>query len=397
MSGPVVSGQVEPGFGPVADAFRENFAKRGEVGAGLCVTAGGRVVVDLWGGLADRDTGRAWEADTINVLFSATKGLTATAFLVLEDRGGIDLDATAASLWPEIGAVSKTIRVRDVLNHRLGLVGFHTPVTLADLTSGRALEVLLGEKPSWEPGTAQGYHGITFGPLAGELFRRASGRTVGTFLRDEVTGPLGADVHVPLPESEEHRVARLYPQKRRTFLTKALPQILVKGSHEGRTFRSFLGRGDTRRAFGQPAELGARGIRNYDSRAVRANELLFASGVGSARGLARFYAPLANGGSVDGFRLVSAAAIDRVKPRQTWSERDRVMQKPLGFSQGFIKEGGEVFSPNPEAFGHPGAGGSLGWADPVAGVSIGYVMNQMDWRIRSPRALELCHALYRCL
>lgn len=394
---PPIYGTVEPGFERVADVFRENFTARGEVGAAFSVTQGGRTVVDLWAGKADPATDRGWDADTLNVLFSTTKGLVATAFLVLEDRGGIDLDVPAAELWPELGAISETLTVRDFLNHRTGLVGFSSPVTLDDFATGRVRQALETESPAWEPGTDQGYHGIVFGGYAAELFRRAAGVSLGTFIRTELAEPLGADVHMPLPEEHEPRVARLIPTRKRVFFGVALPQVVFPASHEGRTFRDFLRGGDTRRAFQYPKELGALGITNYDTRKVRSMELPWASAVGSARGLARLYAPLANGGEIDGVRICSSEAIDRVKPRQTWSDRDRVLQKPIGFSQGFVKEGETLFSPNPESFGHPGAGGALGWADPVANVSIGYVMNKMDWRIRSPRALALCHALYDCL
>lgn len=394
----LIHGTVKPGFEPVADAFRANFTDRGEVGAAVCMTVDGEVVVDLWGGYADVETERPWEADTLNVVFSATKGLVATAFLILEDEGRIDLDAPIASLWPELGPHAERIPIRWILNHRSGLVGFEHPITLDDFANDRVPSLLQLESPAWEPGTDQGYHGISYGAYAHEIFRRAAGTTPGTFLRERVTGPLGADVHLPLPESEESRVARLYPSKKRKLLRHVVPRVLFsRSSHEGRTFRDFLRGGHTKRAFGHPKELGATGAGNYDSRLVRSLELCWASAVGSARGLARVYAPLANGGEIDGVRLVSPEAIERVMPRQSWSERDRVLQKPIGFSQGFVKEGTALFSPNPESFGHPGAGGALGWADPVARTSIGYVMNRMDWRIRSPRALALARALYDSL
>ena len=348
------------------------------------MTRDGETIVDLWAGKADPATDRGWEADTLNVLFSSTKGMVATAFLVLEDRGGIDLDVPACELWPALARISETLTIRDFLNHRAGLVGFSSPVTVEDFATGEVRIALESEDPAWPPGEDQGYHGISFGGYAAELFERAAGKSVGTYLREEIAGPLGADVYMPLPEELEPMVARLIPTKRRTFLGVALPQVLVPGSHEGRTFRDFLRGGDTRRAFQHPKELGAFGIGNYDSRKVRSLELPWASAVGSARGLARIYAPLANQGQVDGIRICSPEAIEKVMPRQTWSDRDRVLQKPIGFSQGFVKEGETLFSPNPESFGHPGAGGALGWADPKARISIGYVMNKMDWRIPEP-------------
>ena len=393
------SGWVAPGFEPVADTFRANFLERGEIGASLCITVEGETVVDLWGGWADLERGRRWEEDTLNVVFSATKGMVATAYLVLEDRGGIDLDQPVIAYWPEVEPAVGQSTVRDLLNHRVGLVGFRQPITLDDFARNRVPRMLPDERPVWRPGTDQGYHGVTFGPYAGELFRRVAGKTVGTFLRDEITGPLGADVFLGLPESEEYRVARLYPSDRRKIAGKVVRRVLFSRSNtEGRVFRAFLrGDSDTRRAFSHPAELGARGVQNFDSRLVRSLELPWASAVGSARGLARVYAALANGGAIDDVRIVRPEAIGRVTQRQTWSDRDRVLQKPMGFSQGYVKEGGAVFSPHPEAFGHPGAGGALGWCDPVVKASIGYVPNHMDWRIRSPRAMALTRSLYESL
>lgn len=397
---PDVHGTVQPAFEGVREAFAANF-ERGEIGAGLCVHVAGERVVDLWAGYADRDTGRPWEADTPAVVFSGTKGLTAVAYLVLADRGGIDLDAPVTRYWPEFAGLRRdAITVRMLLNHRSGLCAVDRPLSLQDLADpARTEAALLAQEPLWEPGTDQGYGATAWGMYAQAVFRRAAGRTIGRFLADEVAGPARADVWLGLPESVNTRAATLYP----TPLSEAARWLLTnlpRGTSEGRTFRDVLLHPNRAswRAVRNPRELGLRYFHHLDRYDVRKLELPWIGGFATARGFATLYDPLANGGvRADGTRLVSAAAIDAVKARQSWTERDRVMHKPIGFAQGFVKEQTCFFSPNPEAFGHPGMGGSLGFADPVDRVSIGYVVNSMAAQVRSPRAISLCRAIYRGL
>jgi CubicO group peptidase (beta-lactamase class C family) len=181
-------------------------------------------------------------------------------------------------------------------------------------------------------------------------------------------------------------------------LTQALPKLLFSRGLDGRVYRQVARKGtDTRRAFAHPADLGLTGLQNFNSRRVHRLELPWANGLGNARGLSRVYAALASGGELGGVRLVRPESVEPLRERQSWVERDRVLRKPLGFAQGFIKEETRLFSPNPASFGHPGAGGTLGFADPDAKLGIGYVMNRMAHQVRSPRAIALCHALYRCL
>lgn len=395
-----VSGTIAAGFEPVREAFAENFARRGEWGAGLCVWHDGRIVVDLWGGVADRAAGTPWAGDTLATMFSSTKGLVALCFLMLADRGQLDYDAPVGRYWPELGRGDKeALTVRALLNHRAGLVGIDAPITL-DMLEHRPDEVariLAEQAPCWQPDTDQGYHGVTYGLYASELFRRITGESVGTFLAREVTRPLGADVYLGLPEALAPHVAPNYPITAGERVFKVIPKLLFHRGQEGRVYRQVaLGR-EAARAFANPRETGPLGIHNFNAPRVRRLELAWANAIGSARGLCRVYAALASGGELDGVRLVGASSLAPLHARQSWSDRDRVLRKPLGWSQGFIKEEGRLFSPNPESFGHPGAGGSLGWCDPVERLAIGYVMNKMDHRIRSPRALALCHAIYRCL
>lgn len=392
---------MAPGYEKVRHAFRDNFAFRGELGASVCVYRSGEKVVDLWGGLADRETRRPWAEDTLATLFSSTKGLAATCMLVAADRGLLDYDARVADYWPGFARAGKAeVTVRTLLNHRAGVVGFDRPVTLDDFDRrpDRVREACEANTPAWRPGTSQGYHGVTFGAYLAELFERVTGTSVGRFLAQEVAGPLGAEVHIGLPSELELRVATNYPIGARERLTRVVPKALFSRGHDGRVYRKAFTRGSiSQRAFRYPKELGIRGLQNFNTRRVHRMELPWANGLGNARGLAKVYGALSMGGALAGVRVVRPGAVDALRERQSWHPKDEVLQKPLGFSQGFIKEETHLFSPNPAAFGHPGAGGALGFCDPDAQLGIGYAMNQMTHHIRSPRALALCHALYECL
>ena len=398
---PKIGGQVEPGFEPVKTAFAQNFRWRGEIGAALTVYHGGRRIVDLWGGVSDVGERSPWTADTLGVIFSSTKGLAALTALSLVDDGTLELDRPVADYWPEFGVGGKaTISVRTLLNHRSGLVGVDEPLSLDDLEDpDRASAIIARQEPLWAPDTRQGYHATTFGLYVGELIRRATGGlTVGELVAERLAKPLEADVYLGLPQALEPRVARLYPANLSTRILKIAPRAITGLTLEGRIYRAVLKRGSpTQRAFANPAELGVRGIRNFDTPRVRKMQLPWANGMASARGLAKVYAGLIGADGSDGNRLVRRQAWEPVMKRQSWQEKDGVLLKPIGWSQGFVKDELHLFSPNPEAFGHPGAGGCLGWADPVEDLAIGYVMNSMDFHLRSRRALAICHALYRCL
>jgi len=360
----------------------------------------GEVVVDLWGGMADVERQRPWEADTLTTVFSCTKALVALAFLMLHDRGQLDYDAPVSRYWPEFGSHGKErISVRTLLNHRAGLHGLDGPVTLDDIEQRpeEVAHLLERQSPRWTPGQDQGYHGVTYGLYADVLFRRIAGESIGTFLRREVTKPLGADAFLGLPVEHEGRVATNYPVTTRERLLRIIPKAAGSRGTEGRVYRSVMSGGDAAKAFAYPRELGPAGISNFNTRRVHALELPWGNGIANGRGLCRVFAALANGGELDGVQLVRAEVIEPVMRRQGWSERDRVLNKSVGWSQGFLKEGPAVFSPNNESFGHSGAGGALVWADPVAKVAIGYAMNKMDHMIRSPRALALCRAVYECV
>lgn len=395
------NGTYADGFGPLAHRFAEQLRNGSEIGAGLCVYQRGRCVADLWGGLADVSAARPWKHDTRVVVFSVTKGLTAMGLNMLADRGQLDWDEPVATYWPGFAEAGKgAITVRTLFNHQAGLAALDHPVTLADCAHPdgasalrRALEV---QRPAWEPGQGQGYHAITFGMYARELFERITGEPAGRFLQRELFEPLGASVSIGTPESEDENIAQLYPPATAQRLGHLLIEGIRGGSIESRVARAIVARESlTRRAFGNP-RMGRAGLAEYNDIPVRRAELLWASATATARGLARAYLPFASGGTFEGRTYLKASTLAPIHRRQGWSERDLVLQKALGWSQGFLKEETHVFSPNPESFGHAGMGGALGWCDPVKDVTFGYVMNGMDWRVRSPRALALCRELYAC-
>lgn len=399
MGGRETHGRVEPRFELVARQFDSGFARGIAWGEALCVWHDGQVVVDLWGGLADQSERRPWQADTLVTVFSVTKGLVALCFAMLADRGELDYDAPVASYWPAFAAAGKeAITVRTLLNHRAGLIGIDQPIALDQLASAEELDQVLAEqRPRWTPGTDQGYHGVTFGLYAAALFRHITGRSLGGFVASEIAGPLEADVYLGLPEALAGRTATVYPATRSEVVLKVLPKLLFHRGTEGRVYRQVMLGGDTAVAFRNPRELGARGIGNFNLPRVRAMELAWGGAMASARGLCRVYAALAAGGTLGGVRLLSTETIAAVAERQSWSDRDRVLRKPIGWSQGFVKEDLGLFSPNTTSFGHPGAGGSLGWCDPDNRLAIGFVTGKMDHHIRSPRALALCRAIYQSL
>lgn len=395
-----IHGTVAPGFEHVRDVFAGHFETHDEVGASVCVHRGEEVLVDLWGGLADPEQGTAWEADTLVNVYSVTKGVVAIALLALEDRGQLDLDVPVVDVWPEFGQAGKTgITFRQILNHRSGVVAVDRPLTLMDVLDwGPVEDALCAQEPLWEPDTDQGYHMVTWGLLVRAIVPRLVGCSVGELVRREVAEPLGADVQLGLPRSEHGRVARLQTSSGLAAV-RTLGLGMLRGGLDGRFFREVLlkPRSVASRAAANPRELGGLNLLNWELPEVREAELPWANLHASARGLARAYAPLAGDGSVGDLRLVSPEAAARPRTPQSWTERDRTMCKPLGFAQGFLKEEGDMFSPNPAWFGHPGTGGHLGYADPSVGISFGYVMNRLRPNVRSPTARALSAAVYDCL
>jgi len=394
-------GSYAAGFEPVVERFARHLRRGEEIGAGLAVYHRGRCVVDLWGGRADRERAVPWTRDTRIVVFSATKGLAAMALALLADRGQLDWDAPVAAYWPGFAANGKqAITVRTLVNHRAGLIAVDERLTMDDCLlparRERLVQALEQARPKWPPGTAQGYHAITFGMYVRELFERIAHEDLGGFLQRELFDPLGADVSLGTPPELDARIATLYqPRPARRAVQLLLAAARGQG-HELRIAREAIRKGSlTRRALLNPRP-SPEGPIEYNTPRVRRAVLAWASATASAHGLARAYVPFASGGAAFGRTYVRASTLAPIYERQSWSDRDPVLHKPIGWSQGFAKEDTSLFSPSPESFGHPGMGGALGWCDPVTELAMGYVMNQMDGRLRSPRAIALCHALYAC-
>ena len=378
----MIDGLVEPGFGAVADAFRTNF-DHGDVGAACCVYVDGAAVVDIRGGVADAATNRPWTDDTIALVFSTTKGATALCANVLIERGLLDPDAPVAQYWPQFAANGKErLLVRWALSHRAGLPVIEGELTLDDaLAWDPVVEQIASQAPRWEPGTAAGYHVRSFGWITGELIRRISGKPPGTFFADEIAAPLGLDFWIGLPETKEARVATLVPPPPTDdpALRELMDAFMAPGTITG------------------DALTGPSNLFHYDemwnTRALHACELPSSNGIGSAAAVARMYA--ATVGDVDGIRLLSPAATDRARAVHT-DDRDLVLGMPMSYGLGFSLGPSLPPSCGPSAFGHSGAGGSLGFADVDARLGFGYVMNAMQLGADS-RSEHLVRALYKSL
>jgi CubicO group peptidase (beta-lactamase class C family) len=389
-----VAGWCDARFSLVRDEFERNFGERGEVGASVCVVADGRAVVDLWGGLADRHGGRPWERDTIVLVWSCTKAAAALCTHLLLDRGLLELDAPVARYWPEFAQAGKeTVSVRMALSHQAGLPVFRTPLRPGGLYDWRYMtEVLAAEEPFWEPGTRQGYHAVTFGFLLGELVRRVSGKPFDAFFRDEVTGPLGLDFHVGLPEDHEGRVA---PTIRADPPPPGEPigRFLATSNSDPQSMQALLNNNTGRRSV----------PRDHDSREGHAAVLPSHGGITNARGLAGLYAPLAAGGA----GLVGPDTMAQMSAVSSAVGVDALLFIGLRIALGFWKSSDNRGGPpdardgmilSEAALGHPGMGGSLGFADPVARVAFGYAMNKQGRGVGlNERGQSLVDALYRCL
>ncbi|MFH8628003.1 serine hydrolase domain-containing protein [Streptomyces vietnamensis] len=384
-----IDGEVAPGFEAVREAFAANFARRGDIGAAVCVYWHGRPVVDLWGGIADPETGRPWTRDTLQLVYSATKGATATAAHMLAERGLLDLDAPVAKYWPEFAANGKAdIPVRWLLTHQAGLAALDQPLPLADALAWAPMTAALAaQRPLWTPGTAHGYHGRTWGWLVGEVIRRVSGRMPGRFFTDEIADPLGLDFFIGLPAKERNRVSRMAygqpPVDLTTIPTESIPEELRDQVAAWRDPNSL-----SNRAFAvtDPAAI------DFDSAEVQAAELPSSNGIGTARALARMYAALI--GEVDGVRLLSSYSMTTATKEQAHGQ-DLVMMLPSRFSTGYMLPTADNRMTGPNAFGHTGRGGSLAFADPEHGIAFGYVMNHIISGSDDARAAALAEAVRR--
>ncbi|MGW0824093.1 serine hydrolase domain-containing protein [Streptomyces sp. NPDC002845] len=361
-----VQGSVAEGFQPVKDAFVRNFETGGERGAAVVVYRDGRKVVDLWAGTRDVDGGPAWERNTAQIVRSATKGVAAAVLLLLNQRGELDLDAPVGEYWPEYKAAGKErTLVWHLLAHRAGVPVLDRPLTPAEAADPVVgAEAVAAQAPAWEPGTDHGYHAQTYSWLTGELVRRVTGgRGIGEWIAEEIAGPLGLDLWVGLPPAEVSRVGRV----------GATEAPAAQGALRVRPKRVVS------EAYADPSSLTRRAFAaitpppDENDPAYRAAVLPASNGVATAEGLARFYASLV--GEVErGVRLFTPETVELARSEAS-AGPDRVLVVNTRFGLGHMLHGPASPLLGPGSFGHPGRGGSLGFADPESGIAFGYVTN----------------------
>jgi CubicO group peptidase (beta-lactamase class C family) len=373
-----IHGQVAPGFEPVRDAFARNFAETDEIGAAFCLIRDGEVLVDLFGGYADRKRETEWAADTIVPVFSTGKAVTALVVAWLVDQDRLDYDAPVADVWPEFAQAGKdAVTLAQVLSHQAGLPGHPTEMEASDWFDRELMEARFAAMaPMWPLGEGTGYHPISYGVLADAVVRRADvkGRTVGGILREEICGPRGIDFHIGVSDADQSRAAEHVLPPRPPFLGKMNP------AREA----AFL------KPWSSPGRRGAA--------AWRSAELPAANGHGNANAIARLMAPFATGGRLDDERFISADTIAAALAERA-NGPDKVLPFDLSYAAGvMINRDSGAYGPEPKAVGHYGFGGSCGFADPVRGLSGSYVMNrQMDVLVGDERATALINAAYGCL
>jgi CubicO group peptidase (beta-lactamase class C family) len=377
-----IAGSVEAGFEPVRDAFVANFERHGEVGAAFCVHLNGRRIVDLWGGTIAPGVSDPYTGDTLQMVMSTTKGVVAIAAHLLAQEGRLDFDAPVTRYWPEFAAEGKgEMPVRWLFSHRAGLAAIDTPLDLDDVYAwDPVVSALAAQRPNWEPGSRHGYHAITYGWLAGEVIRRASGTTVGRFVAERVARPLGLEFWIGLPDAFNARVAPLIPA----------PPPPPGGPADPFAVRLADPKTLLHRAFTNPAGM----VVAANLPAFRAAEVPAINGIGTARALSRMYAACI--GEVDGARLLNAQTAERALRPEAQGE-DLVVGYETRYGTGFQLS----FPSRPMAgdgsFGHYGMGGSVGFAHPARGLSFGYVMNQMlSPSGPDPRSTALIQAVLRC-
>ncbi|HKI97626.1 MAG TPA: serine hydrolase domain-containing protein [bacterium] len=383
-----ISGTVKPGFEAMRDAFVENFERRGELGAACCVYYRGEKVVDLWGGIRNRATGEPWEAGTMVIVFSTTKGLAGLALALAHSRGLFDYDERVSTYWPEFAQQGKeAITVRQLLSHQAGLAALDEPpdrAVIADLD--RLAVILARQKPAWEPGTCQGYHALTLGFYESELLRRVDPwhRSLGQYFQDEIASPLGAEFYIRLPEEiPNSRLATLKPANMaRAFFTVPAALTLAAMNPWSLIRRALW-------ASLWPLDEARIYARNF--------EIPSGGGVGTARGISQAYGQFATGGDRLGLREETLKELMAPAVPPLHGFYDHALKVPARYSLGFLKPHDDVPFGHPGAFGTPGAGGSFGFADPEAQIGYGYVTNQMGTYLIDPRDQALRDAMYRSI
>lgn len=380
-----VHGTVSAGFEPVKEAFARNLEAGLELGGGFCAHVDGHKVVDIWGGVKDRSTGEPFGEDTLVLIFSATKGVAAICVHMLAGEGQVDYEAPVRTWWPEFAAEGKErIPLSWLLSHMAGLPTVDRRLSSRDVFAWQPIaDALAAQGPFWEPGTAYGYHALTWGWLVGEVFRRASGKTIGSFLADRVSQPLGLDLWIGLPAGEEKRVSPV-----ETVPDAFEAEGVDPGGLLARTSSVNHALGPLREWINLPS--------------TWATELPAGNAITNARSLSRLYA--ATIGTVDGLAspLLSADQVRRASRRQTRG-KDLVfgsagIDVEIGVGLGFWVRSPSFQFGGSQSFGHPGASGAVGFADPENGVACGYVTNRMSaLGPADPRPAALVAALYESL
>lgn len=377
MTDVVVHGTVAPGFEGVRAAFEENFRQHGDKGASVGVYVGGEQKVDLWGGVADVSTGRAWQHDTVAIMYSVTKGATATLAWLLAQRGDLDFDAPVVTYWPEFAAAGKaSMPVRYLLTHQAGLPYLDQQLSREEVLDGtRITEVLEQQTPLWTPGTAHGYHAVTFGWLAAALIAKVTGRRLGQVFADEIAEPLGLDFHIGLPVTESGRVAQLVdipPPDPAAFAAitdpGALETILALRAAMLDPDSTFT------RALSTNGVLPALDAKVWNDPAIYQAEIPAANGISNGRSLARMYAATVS--EVDGVRVLTDETVRQASAEQV-SGPDLTLLAPVRFGTGYQLPTPTLPMLSADSFGHSGLGGALGFADPRYTVGFGYVQNQL--------------------
>ena len=375
-----INGYCDDKFYAVIDAFRTNFEEGLEVGASFAVMIDGKHVIDIWSGYADADKSRSWEKDTIVNVFSTTKVMTAICIHMLVDRGLLDLEAPVAKYWPEFAQAGKEkLPVKYLLSHTSGLAGWDRKFRTKKLYNWDLMvDLLAAQKPWWEPGTKSGYHTITFGYLLGELIRRITQKTVGTFFREEVADPLNADFYIGVPEEQFERIADLIPPP--PIDLSSFGDIDPKSVAMRSLTNPFLDVLETRTKEWRTAEIPA------------------ANGHGNARSVSRATAALACGGELDGIRLLSEEEIKKSIQEQSYG-MDLVLNTPIRFGLGWGLQSKDLpIGPNENMFYWGGYGGSVIVVDLDERMSLAYVMNKMTSSLTGdPRSERLLEALYKSL
>jgi CubicO group peptidase (beta-lactamase class C family) len=391
----LLQGEVSPGFEEVASEFEKNFAQREEVGAACAVYHEGRKVVDLWGGYRDREALAPWERDTLVLVFSATKGISALTVALAHSRGLIAYDEKVATYWPEFAQNGKeNVTVRQLLGHQAGLCAIDEPLNpqvLADLDA--VASILARQRPAWEPSTRHGYHHLSLGLYEGELIRRTDPqhRSLGRFFQDEIATPLGLEFYIGLPSEVTHsKVATIegFTALQMLLHMNTMPAGMVLGYMNPRSL--------TRRTFGNPK---LRSPSDFNRPEYRRVELPAGNGIGQVRSMAKAYGVFAAGNHELGIDEDTLKALTAPPTPPSLGSRDEVLKTDMSYSLGFNRPSKAFrFGSSGKTFGTIGAGGSFGFADPQAQVGFAYAPNKMGFHLwDDPREKALRDAVYRCL